>query len=133
MTQSATASLGPRVLVAEDNALIADLIGQVLVELGCAVLGPFNTLDEVLDALKARSFDGALLDLDLGGVSVLPAASVLAARGIPFIIASGHGSPADLPVPLAQAPFLTKPFDFVMLERLVLATFRPSNAAEALA
>ena len=114
---------GPRVLVAEDNVLIGEFVQQILVDLGCRVAGPFVRLDEVLSAIRDDAFDGALLDLDLDGVSILPAASELAARGIPFIVATGHGTLAGLPALLAGAPVLTKPFEVPYLERLVLSTF----------
>lgn len=114
---------GPRVLVAEDNVLIGEFLRQILIDLGCTVLGPFDALDDVLGAIRGVPFDGALLDLDLDGVSILPAASELAARGIPFIVATGQRSSAGLPAPLAQAPFLTKPFEVPEFERLVLRTF----------
>lgn len=119
---------GPRVLVAEDNLLIGEFIRQILVDFGCTVFGPVGELDEVLGAIRVDPFDGAILDLDLGGVSILPAASELAARGIPFIVASGQRASADLPAPMAQAPFLTKPFDVAQLRKLVLETF-PSGPA----
>lgn len=124
MNQSeAAARHGPRVLVAEDNFLIGEIICQILVDLGCTVVGPFRRLDEVLSAIRVDAFDGALLDLDLDGVSILPAAIELTARGIPFIVATGHRNPAGLPALLAQAPFLTKPFEVPEFERLVLRTF----------
>ena len=118
---------GPRVLVAEDNFLIGEFIRQVLVDLGCTVLGPFDALEDVLGAIRVNQFDGALLDLDLNSVSILPAASELAARGIPFIVATGRTT-AGLPALLAQAPLLTKPFEVPELERLVLRSFPRGTA-----
>lgn len=124
MNQAAAPTLrGPRVLVAEDNFLIGESIRQILVDLGCTVAGPFERLDEVLSVIRAEAFDGALLDLDLDGVSTLPAASELNARGIPFIVATGYRSQAGLPALLAGAPFLIKPFQVTELEELVLKTF----------
>lgn len=119
------ASQGPRVLVAEDNFLIGETIRQILLDLGCTVAGPFGRLDEVLGAIMGDPFDGALLDVDLDGVSILPAASELAARRIPFIVATGHRISAGFPALLAQAPLLAKPFTVPELERLVLGTFPP--------
>lgn len=127
MNQPAAAAHGPRVLVAEDNFLIGETIREILVDLGCSVAGPFSRLDEVLSVIRVGPFDGALLDMDLDGVSILPAASELAARGIPFIVATGHGKSAALPALLAQAPFLTKPFAVEDLTRLVRTTFRPET------
>jgi CheY-like chemotaxis protein len=126
MSQSASGALhGLRVLVAEDNVLIGAFIRQILEDIGCAVVGPFEGLEEVLGAIRLTPIDGALLDLELDGVCVLPAASALAERGIPFILATGQTSPAGLPALLAGAPFLTKPFEPAMLAALVLGTFAP--------
>jgi DNA-binding response OmpR family regulator len=130
MTQpAAKVDNGPRVLVAEDNYLIGDTIRLILQDLGCEVVGPFARLEEVLSAIQIDTFDGALLDLDLNGESILPAASELDARGIPFIVATGREKSARLPELLAQAPFLTKPFQVPELERLVLKNFPLQHGA----
>ena len=57
---------GLRVLVAEDDLLIAQLIGNILVSLGCTVIGPVDDLDEALQAIRTNDIDGALLDVQLG-------------------------------------------------------------------
>jgi len=130
MVQSTTESWrGLRVLVAEDNVLIGDFIRQILLEAGCNVVGPFVDLKEALEAIRLEQIDGALLDLELGGASVLPAAIALAERNIPFIVASGRAGTADLPPLLGAAPFLSKPFDAARLERFVHGAFSPRCAA----
>lgn len=123
MTPPAAVPPGPRVLIAEDNVLIGEFVRQILVDAGCRVFGPYEGLDEVLSAIRNNPVDGALLDLELDGVSIGPAATELSERGIPFIIATGQRNPQGLPALLAQAPFLTKPFDVPQLEKLVLGTF----------
>jgi DNA-binding NtrC family response regulator len=115
---------GLRVLVAEDNGLIGEFMRQILVDLGCVVVGPFATLEDVLRAIPANDLDVALLDLRLGEADILPAAIELAERDIPFIIATGRGNVADLPALLASAPILAKPFDVPQLEGLLNSTFR---------
>jgi len=116
---------GLRVLVAEDNLLIGEFIRQILIDLECTVIGPLDDVEEVLRTIQASDLDGALLDVQLGEASIYPAASELALRGIPFILATGRGSLADLPALLASAPILTKPFGVPQLEAIMGSTFRP--------
>lgn len=116
---------GLRVLVAEDNLLIGEFIRQILIDLGCAVVGPLDDLDETLRAIQANDVDGALLDVQLGEANIFPAANELTLRGIPFILATGRGSFSGLPAHLASAPLLMKPFDVRQLEDMVSRTFRP--------
>lgn len=126
MSQIAPCSLqGLRILIAEDNYLIGESIRQILMDMECTVIGPIDDLDEVLGAIRSTEIDGALLDVQLGDVSIHPAASELARRGIPFILATGCENVARLPVLLAQAPLLNKPFEAAQLERIVSRTFRP--------
>ncbi len=130
MNQSTTrARSALRVLIAEDNFLIGDLIAQILGDAGCEIVGPFEELGEVLGAVRQGLLDGAVLDLELNGACVLPAAAALAERDIPFILATGRGNSAGLPGLLARAPFLSKPFEAAQLQKLVLSTFGPRCAA----
>lgn len=115
---------GLRILVAEDNLLIGESIRQVLVELECTVIGPIADLDEVLGAIETTPLDGALLDVQLGDANIDQAASELARRGIPFILATGR-TRAGISALLANAPILSKPFDLPELERIVGKTFSP--------
>lgn len=132
MNQAASHHLrGLRVLIAEDNWLIAESLEQILVVLGCSVVGPIAELDEVMNAIRADGVDAALLDIELGEASVLPAASELAARGIPFILTTGRSSLAGLPTPMAEAPHLVKPYDAEGLEAMMTATFLPPTLAAA--
>lgn len=125
---------GMRVLVAEDNFLIGEFVRQILTDMGCSVTGPIGDLNELLEAIRLDLFDGALLDLDLDGVSVLPAANALAEHGTPFIVASGRGNLTGLPALLARAPQLAKPYNAGALEQAVSRTFgsrAPCEAAQA--
>jgi DNA-binding response OmpR family regulator len=123
---------GLRVLIAEDNFLIGESLRDLLIDLGCVVIGPVPDLAEVMAAIEAGGFDAALLDIHLGDANILPAASELASRGIPFIVTTGGGSPVGLPIPLARAPRLHKPFDARRLEEAMDAAFLP-RAGVALA
>ena len=86
---------GLRILVAEDEALIAMALGAELGDLGAEVVGPAKTLARARDLAGSEPLDGAILDIDLRGELVYPAAEILAARGVPFVFCSGRGGRAE--------------------------------------
>jgi CheY-like chemotaxis protein len=87
----APALKGMRVLVVEDESLLALLLEDMLAELGCAVIGSASTVTEATDAAGQAAFDVAILDIKLGTEKSFPVAEVLAARGVPFVFATGYG------------------------------------------
>jgi CheY-like chemotaxis protein len=99
-----------RILVVEDEALVAMLVEDALVDAGFAVLGPARSVAQALEMLTAETPDAAVLDLNLGGENSLSVADALAARGIPFLVATGYGA-AGLPAHLRHIPVLPKPYD----------------------
>jgi DNA-binding response OmpR family regulator len=107
-----------RVLVVEDETLIAIMIEDTLIELGCEIVGPTGKLDMALQLTKEGNFDAAILDVTIRGGKVYPVAEQLAERGIPFVFASGHGDWA-LPETLRNKPRLTKPFTVSALEERI--------------
>jgi DNA-binding response OmpR family regulator len=88
---------GRRILIVEDESLIAMMVEDALTEARATVLGPAPSLRRALDLVAAEPMDAAVLDLDLGGENALPVADALAARGIPFLVATGFGSRYGLP------------------------------------
>jgi CheY-like chemotaxis protein len=112
-----------RVLVVEDEALIAMAVEARLRDAGAEVVGPAFTAAEALRLVEAAAAaDGglgaAVLDLKLaGGETAIPVADALAARGVPFLFATGYGAGCDTGGHTA-APVLRKPYD---PERLVAA------------
>ena len=101
---------GRRVLVVEDEALVAMLVEDALLEAGATVLGPSATVAEALALLQTETPDVAVLDLNLAGETSTPVADALAARSIPCVVATGYG--ADGPPPgHAKVPVLAKPSD----------------------
>jgi DNA-binding response OmpR family regulator len=114
---------GCRVLVVEDETLIAVLIEEVLNEMGCEIVGPIAKLETALQMAKNGSFDIALLDVTIRGGKVYPVAEVLMARGVPFILASGYGDWA-LPSSLRDQRRLTKPFAEAELKEQVRLLYR---------
>ena len=105
----ASALDGKRVLVVEDEMLVALLIEDLLFDLGCIVVGPFGTLPKALEAAHSESFDLAVLDVNLAGERVYPVAELLTDKNIPFIFLSGYGQSA-MPPDRPQWKVCSKPF-----------------------
>jgi CheY-like chemotaxis protein len=119
---------GLRLLVVEDEAMVAMLIEDMLTELGCVVIDVAGTVSTAVNAVdaKGRMLDGAILDVNLGGEKVFPVADALAMRGVPFVFATGYG-PAGLNDRYPGVVTLAKPFRLSALEQvLVTAMARPA-------
>jgi DNA-binding response OmpR family regulator len=98
-----------RILLVEDQPLLALHITDLLALEGFEVLGPAHAVAPALALIAAAAPDAAFLDLDLGsGATSLPVAEALAAGGIPFAFLSGHGAEA-LPKTMRDRPVITKP------------------------
>jgi CheY-like chemotaxis protein len=111
-----------RVLVVEDEPLLAMLTEECLAELGHEVAGSAATVDQAIAIIDTASLDFALLDFTLGDdATSAPVAHRLRAEGIPFAYLTGHHSlpPADDAPP---APLLTKPFTVEQLQETLRAT-----------
>jgi len=90
---SRTASLkGRRILVVEDDYLVALSLVGILEQAGARVLGPIGTLDEAIAVVEnnGKTFDGAVLDINLNGEKSYPVADVLAARAVKFVFTTGY-------------------------------------------
>jgi DNA-binding response OmpR family regulator len=120
---------GCRVLVIEDEMLLAMAIEDVLYALGCQVVGPVAVLEKALKLARDETFDAAILDVTLRGSKVYPVAELLLGRGIPFVFASGYGDWA-LPEALRGQPRLTKPFTATQLEEQIRLLCSAAKAAE---
>ena len=107
-----------RILVVEDETLIAMDIEDTLQALGCEVVGPTGKLATALLLADSEALDAAILDVTIRGGKVFPVAEQLLARGIPFVLASGYGDWA-LPEHLRDQPRLTKPFTSAELEEKI--------------
>ena len=116
---------GRRILVVEDNLLIAMMIEETLRDLGCVVVGPVGKVDDAVRLASGEVLDGAILDVNILGGLVYPAAERLLARGIPFVLASGYGDWA-LPEAFRDRPRLTKPYTSQDIEEQVRALCRES-------
>lgn len=100
---------GQRILVAEDNALLAISMYDILMRAGAEVVGPAGTVQEAEDLAKAERVTLALLDIKLQDSEVWSAARILANRKIPILFCSGHFDQNTLPVEWARHPILVKP------------------------
>jgi len=106
----ASSLVGRRVLVVEDEMMIAMLVEDMLAELGCAVVGPAHALDVALDLARTElRLDAALLDVNLGGQPVYAVADALREKGVPAIFSTGYGD-AGLREIDRGALVLQKPF-----------------------
>ena len=100
---------GRAILVVEDEPLIAMMLEDFLETLGHSVHASCDNLADALGQCERGGFDLAILDVNLKGELVWPAASALRKRGVPFVIASGgHVEPP--PPEFADAPMLEKPY-----------------------
>ena len=102
---------GLRLLLVEDETLVAMMVEDMLADLGCVVVDVAGTLSRglALVADQGLDLDGAILDVNLGGEKVYPVAEALAARCVPFIFATGYGN-SGLPAAWRDRPTLQKPF-----------------------
>jgi DNA-binding response OmpR family regulator len=100
---------GVRVLIVEDAVLLALELEAGLTEAGASVVGAAADLQEAEEMLS-RTFDVAVLDANLNGQSVAPVAKALAARGTPFIFATGYGDAGPAPEGF-EAPVVRKPYN----------------------
>jgi DNA-binding response OmpR family regulator len=109
--------LGRRILIVEDEAMLALDLEWAIDAAGAQVIGPAMTLDEALGIIaRGEPIDAAVLDVDLAGRSVLPVARQLAEAGVPFLFHTGHGDRTALLDAFPRARMLIKP---QLTERLI--------------
>ena len=110
---------GARVLIVEDAVLLALELETGLSDAGAQIVGPAYELEEAL-ALLDQEIDAAVLDANLNGMSVTPVAEALAARGVPFVFATGYGDAGGAPSGF-DAPIIRKPYDVTQVASAVAA------------
>lgn len=109
---------GRRILLAEDESLIAMMMRDMLVGLGFAVVGPFGDVQAALEAAESGEVEAAVLDVNLNGETVEPVADALAARGVPFLLVTGYDADS-IKERYAGAAILQKPIERQALENLL--------------
>src|SRR5476651_1944546 len=112
-----------RVLIVEDEIIVALFLEDLLTEFGYEVAGVAGQLDDAM--ARAPDYDVAVLDVHLNGRNVFDFADTLAARGTPFVFATGYGE-RGIPERHRTRPVLQKPFVPDDLKR-VLARIAPAS------
>jgi DNA-binding response OmpR family regulator len=118
---------GQRVLVVEDELLLAMLLQAILEDAGYTVVGPIGRLDQALQAARQEDFSLALLDVNLNGEKVFPVAEVLAERKVPFAFLTGYDR-ETLPPRHTAAATLYKPISIALLLGTLAALSRQRPA-----
>lgn len=116
-----------RVLLAEDETLVAAEIEEILLEIGCEVVGPVATVAEIERLAVSERLDGAVLDVNLRGTHVFRALPVLLQRGVPVILSSGYEDRSLYPEEFRELPLLVKPYEAEDLARAVRRAFGPGS------
>ena len=108
---------GNRILLVEDEILVAMMMKDILTELGFSVIGPFSRLAEAMVAAVHDDIDAGIIDINLGGEFVYPVADVLAARKIPFVFVTGYGV-ESIDGRFGYVPIVKKPIQRQVLQRI---------------
>jgi len=103
-----SALAGKRILVVEDEVLIAEMVVDMLVGLGATVVGPATTIEAGLALAGSETIDAAVLDINVRGKRIDPIADLLAAREIPMLFATGYGMAAG--AERRNGPVIDKPY-----------------------
>jgi DNA-binding response OmpR family regulator len=123
--QQEVALAGRRILVVEDEFLVAEYVGEILRAAGAEVLGPLGQLDETLAFIEAEKdrLDAVVLDVNLHGHSSFPIADLLVRNGIRFVFTTGYDGGA-IDAAYRGYPRCEKPFR----EEALLAALAPATA-----
>ena len=122
---------GFRVLVVEDNALIAMALEDILIDLGCEVVGPASSVEEAM-GLIGKPIDGALLDVSVRGALIYPVADALIEQGVPVVLCSGYAMTSAIPETYAAVPQIAKPYNSAMVRDGLAACLNPDRRRHTL-
>jgi DNA-binding NtrC family response regulator len=117
---------GRRVLLVEDEMIVAWLLEDMISELGCEVVGPAASVKQALAMIDAETIDVAVLDLNLNGQMSYPVADALAERGVPFVFSTGYGKDRLLNG-YRTYPILQKPFHWSELSDTLAKLLMPTQ------
>ena len=118
---STSPARGRRILVVEDEFLVAAMLQQFLEDHGVTVIGPAYNIDDALALAKDATFDAAILDVNVRGIRIDPVAASLSERRISFALATGYGK--EVVAAWADAPLLAKPYCQADVERVLAQLF----------
>ena len=116
---------GKRILIVDDEYMIALMAEQLVLDLGGMPVGPVGTLTEAMSVARSGDFDAALLDVNLNGTQSEDVARELAARNIPFVVVTGYGSVNWRGI---EAPVLMKPYDAPAIGRALAKAIGATSA-----
>lgn len=119
-----TSLAGKRVLVVEDELLVAAMLEDMLTDLGAVVVGPAATIAKGLSLVATEAVDAAVLDVNVGGARIDPVAEALKARGIPAVFATGYGTealPSAGPADIVEKPYTQKKVADALVRALTCA------------
>jgi two-component sensor histidine kinase/two-component SAPR family response regulator len=122
---------GKRLLLVEDEPLVAMMMSQLIRNLGGEVVGPFGSMAEV-DEASVESIDAAVLDVNVAGQLVYPLADRVASLQKPIVFLTGYDAKSIDPR-FGDSPILTKPIDERELAAVLADMFEGSTVASALA
>jgi two-component sensor histidine kinase/two-component SAPR family response regulator len=114
---------GNRLLLVEDEALVASMMTEALNEIGFEIIGPFGKMDYRLGAAVSGKIDAAILDVNIGGELVYPIAEILAARAIPFAFVTGYAED-NIDKKFANVPVMQKPVERKALQAIFIPSGR---------
>jgi len=100
---------GRRILIVEDEIMVAWALEDILTGIGCVIVGPAARLNQALAMIETEIIDVALLDINLNGEKSYLIADALGARGVPFVFSTGSRQDR-MPDGYQQFPLLQKPF-----------------------
>ena len=118
---------GRKVLVVEDEMIVAWLLEDMLVDLGCTIVGPATSVNQALAMIDVEAFDAAVLDVNLDGQMSYPVADALTARGMPFVFSTGYDKDT-LRDGYRTFPVLQKPFHRSELGDALAKLLTPTEA-----
>jgi CheY-like chemotaxis protein len=110
---------GARVLIVEDEGVVALLIETMLEDFGCEIVASVANVERAAKVAGSADLDVAILDVNVAGQMVFPVADVLAKRGIPFVFSTGYGV-AGLRSDFTDRPVLNKPYQLEDLRRVLV-------------
>jgi CheY-like chemotaxis protein len=119
---------GRRVLIVEDEPMVAWMLDDILVAFGCVVVGSADRIAEALAMIEVTRLDAVVLDVNLRGQMSYPVADRLAALGIPFILTTGYARNRLLEA-YRGYPYLLKPYHRSAMRDALLDLFTPHAKA----
>ena len=114
--------VGLHILVVEDETLVAMMLEDMLLDMGCNV-DLASSIEKALAAIRSETLNGVLLDMNIHGQQTVVVVEELVRRSIPFLLVTGYGAGVNDPPVIKAAPRLVKPFSENDLARRMAEVF----------